>query len=217
MKATLLRLTACSCVTLALNACLWHEDVIVEAPPIEPPPMVSPEGWGSRPDPMPLARKHVPRQITIHHAGVTWKPDDDPFKKILGLQEWGRREKGWPDVPYHFLIAPDGRIFKGRNLAYEGETNTEYNTSGHALVQLWGNFEEQRVTTSQLRSAVHVAVWLCRNWNIKPTLIATHRDWSLLTVCPGEDLYRYFQDGSFRRWVREILDGETPDVRAQNR
>ena len=76
------------------------------------PAIVPASEWGSKPQAIAESRKHVPRFIRIHHAGVLWKAGDDPVKKLAALQAWGQREKGWPDLPYHYLIAPDGRIFE---------------------------------------------------------------------------------------------------------
>lgn len=176
------------------------------------PEIVSPAAWHSKPQPIPRAKAHTPVRITIHHAGVVWTEKHEPFKKILALQRWGQRDKGWPDVPYHFLIAPDGRIFAGRDLAYAGETNTEYDTHGHVLVHLWGDFQQQRVQLAQLRSTVRLVAWLCQSLHIDPATIAGHRDWSKQTTCPGRDLYRYVHGGDLRRWVEQTLAGKTPDV-----
>jgi len=179
---------------------------------IEPPVIVARAAWGSQPDPIPEQRRQTPVRITIHHAGVVWKPGDDPLRKLPALQAWGKRDKGWPDVPYHYLIAPDGRIFAGRPVAYEGETNTEYDVNGHVLVQLWGDFEVQRVTLAQLRVTVHLVAWVCRELDISPETIAGHRDWSRQTSCPGKDLYRYIARGDLRTWVQRMLRGEPPKV-----
>src|SRR4051795_8407041 len=78
------------------------------------PAIVSAEEWGSKPEPIPAERKHVPKFITIHHAGVLYKAGTDPAKSVRDLQAYGQKEKHWPALPYHFLIAPDGRIFAGR-------------------------------------------------------------------------------------------------------
>ena len=103
-------------------------------------------------------------------------------------------------------------MFEGRALAFEGETNTEYDVHGHALVQLWGNFEVQRATLAQLESAARLCAWLCAEHAIAPQTIATHRDWSTQTNCPGRDLYRYVRTGDLRAWVEAILRGDEPDV-----
>lgn len=144
-------------------------------------------------------------RITIHHAGVVWKEGDDPYKKIRALQTWGKRDKHWPDVPYHWLIAPDGRIFEGRDWHFEGETNTEYDTRGHLLVQLWGDFDEQKVSKAQLDAAVRLVAWLCVRHSIPPTGIRGHKDWSTRTTCPGKDLHGYIEDGSFETRVQQLL------------
>jgi hypothetical protein len=132
------------------------------------PAMVCPQQWESEPDPIPEARRHVPKFITIHHAGVLWNAGDDPYRRIKGLQTWGKRDKDWPDVPYHFLIAPDGTIFEGRPVEYEPETNTDYDVRGHLGIQLWGSFQRQRVSRQQLEAAAHLVAWLCQEHQIDP-------------------------------------------------
>ncbi|MFQ5505240.1 MAG: peptidoglycan recognition family protein [Planctomycetota bacterium] len=178
----------------------------------ERPAVIPAAAWNSQPDPISESLRHVPLRVTVHHAGVTWKKDDDPYRKLVALQSWGKRDKGWPDVPYHFLVAPDGRIFEGRALAYEGETNTEYDVTGHVLVQLWGDFEVQRVSLPQLESSVRLIAWLCQQYQIPPAAIAGHLDWSEQTVCPGRDLYRYIKGGDLRGWVEETLKGARPQI-----
>ena len=83
-----------------------------------PPHYVTREEWGSKPDPIQDSRKHTPAWITIHHAGELWTTDMDPVKSVRNMQAWGKtrpqtekppRNTPWPDLPYHFLIAPDGR------------------------------------------------------------------------------------------------------------
>lgn len=181
---------------------------IAGAPHVLAPPIVAAADWGSKPQPIEAERAHELARITLHHAGVVWRPTDDPFVKIRGLQAWGQRDKGWPDVPYHFLIAPDGRIFEGRSLEFEGETNTEYDVHGHALVQLWGNFDVQKVTQAQLDATVQLLAWLCASEDLTSDSIASHRDWSTQTSCPGRDLYRFVQDGSIRAAVQRVQRGE---------
>src|SRR5437016_11402887 len=99
------------------------------------PAIVTTQEWGSDPSPIDDSRKQVPKWVTIHHAGETWWNDKDPAKFVKAMQEWGKkrpqiekppRDTYWPDLPYHFLIAPDGRIFEGRKIEYEPDTNTRY-------------------------------------------------------------------------------------------
>src|SRR5687768_12704486 len=175
------------------------------------PAIVPASEWGSKPQPIPESRRHVPKLITVHHAGVLWKAGDDPVKKLVGLQAWGQREKKWPDLPYHFLIAPDGRIFAGRAVEYEPETNTEYKVAGHIGVELWGDFSKQRPSPEQLESLVKLTAWLAQEHKIELKNVGAHRD-RAKTECPGRDLYRYFEDGSFLKWVRAAMAGDETKV-----
>src|SRR5947207_467985 len=177
------------------------------------PPIVPAAEWGSTPQPIPDSRKHTPKFITIHHAGTIWKPGSDALKVVKGLQAYGQKEKHWPDVPYHFIIAPDGRIIEGRSMRYEPESNTKYDLQGHIGVELLGNFEEQRVNAQQLESLTNLVAWLCQDLKIDPSEVATHRDRAKeQTVCPGKDFYRYFGDGQLVGWVRQVLSGKQPKI-----
>lgn len=186
-----------------------------EARKITPPKpaIVSAQEWGSNPDPIPDERRQEVKQLTVHHAGELWKPTDDPLRKLTGLQAWGKRDKGWHDLPYHFLIAPDGRIFEGRNPAYEPESNTKYDKNGHIGIQLWGNFEEQRMSRQQLESLVSLLAWLSAEYDVDPATIAGHRDRAPgQTSCPGKDLERYIHGGQLQAWVAEARAGKMPNV-----
>lgn len=173
------------------------------------PAVVTAAEWGSKPQPIPEARKHTPKFVTIHHAGVPWKGDRSPVDFVRGMQSWGQREKGWPDLPYHFLIAPDGTIYEGRPLEYEPESNTNYPLAGNIGVEMMGDFTTQRPTVAQLQSCARVTAWLCEAFDIPPVNIRGHNDAApRQTTCPGKDLDRYLRDGQFVRWVRQLLAGK---------
>jgi len=177
------------------------------------PAIVSAAEWGSKPQPIPDTRRQVPQWITIHHAGVLWEGKTTPVQFVRNMQAWGQKDKNWPDLPYHFLIAPDGRIFEGRAIIYEPESNTKYPLNGNIGVEMMGNFEEQRPSQAQLRSCVALVAWLSAEHGIAPDHIRGHNDAAPgQTSCPGRDFYRYLKDGQFRAWVAQTTSGETPDV-----
>lgn len=185
-----------------------------DKPKVAKPSMVTPEEWKSAPQPIPDSRKHTPQFVTIHHGGVNWKPGRDPATFVKAVQQYGQREKKWPDLPYHFMIAPDGRIFECRPMVYEPESNTKYDLQGHIGVELMGNFETQRPSEAQLKSTVALVAWLCQDLKIDPSQVAGHKDRAKKqTSCPGKDFYRYLEDGQFVGWVKQTLAGETPDVK----
>jgi len=178
------------------------------------PSIVGAADWGSKPQPIPDSREQTPQWITIHHAGELWTGGKSPEDYLRAMQAWGQKEKHWPDLPYHFLIAPDGRIFEGRPIEYEPDSNTNYSLSGNIGIELFGNFEVQRPSEQQLQSCVRLTAWLAQEYRIPIENIRGHKDAAKeQTVCPGKDFYRYLSDGSFRKWVDETMRGASPDVR----
>jgi len=178
------------------------------------PAIVPRDDWGSKPQPIPDERKQSKLEwITIHHAGEVWTGKREPDEYRRAMQGWGQREKKWPDVPYHFLIAPDGRIFEGRPIAYEPDSNTKYPLPGNIGVEMMGNFEVQRPSEHQLQSCVKLVAWLSQEYKIDPNHIRGHNDAAPgQTSCPGKDFDRYLKDGTFKKWVIATLAGESPEV-----
>jgi hypothetical protein len=154
--------------------------------------------WGGTPADPALARKQTVTHITLHHQGEPYKPGTDPQKYLRNLQSWSRGTKHWADIPYHYIIDLDGHIYAGRDIAYAGDTNTEYDPMGHALIEVVGNFEEVEPNQQQLDAVVDLMAMLAAKYHVPLDHIASHRDYSAQTVCPGANLYRYVQAGYFR-------------------
>ena len=153
-------------------------------------------------------KTHVPQRITIHHEGEYFSPDSDAAKFIKKTQVWGMGpDRNWSDIPYHFMIDAHGTIFEGRNVYTAGETNTTYDPSGHLLITLIGNFEEQDVTKEQLDALVRLTAYCCKKYQISPDTIKGHKDFAE-TLCPGKDLYKYIQDGYIKDHVKKLLASE---------
>jgi hypothetical protein len=173
------------------------------SPPLPPSALLAVEQWGgstaqSGPPPHRITR------ITVHHQGEVFKPEHDPVAYLRRLQQWSRLSKRWADIPYHYVIAPDGRVFMARPEQIPGDTNTGYDTRGHALVMLLGNFEAQQPSPAQLDSAVQLMAWLADRHGLGAERIASHRDYSE-TLCPGANLYP--QLPALRAAVAERLAG----------
>src|SRR3954465_11686082 len=72
-------------------AAAWGQEAAKEVVVPQPEKLVPREEWGSKPDPIPESRKHVPKWITIHHAGELWTSDKDPVKYLQAMQAWGKK------------------------------------------------------------------------------------------------------------------------------
>lgn len=164
--------------------------------------------WGGTPADAGRARRHTITQITLHHQGEPFKPGTDPQAYLRRLQSWSRTAKGWLDIPYHYVIDLDGRVYEARNIDYAGDTNTEYDPSGHALIEVVGNFEEVEPNQAQLDAVVDLMALLAAKYKVSLDDIRSHRDHSDKTVCPGANLYRYVKEDYFRHKVALRLAGE---------
>jgi hypothetical protein len=159
------------------------------------PPMLSRKEWKANP-PVAEMKKHTAQFITIHHTATKQKPTVSLAEKLRNLQKFSQNEgkltsgkvkPPWPDVPYHFYIACDGNIGEARDLNYVGDTNTEYDPTGHLLIVLEGSFGEEQPTEAQMKATQQLVNWLARSYRIASDKIGTHKDYAK-TACPGKNL-----------------------------
>lgn len=151
-------------------------------------------------------KQHIPERITIHHEGTKLLLTDNAAEKINRIQAWGMGpDRKWVDIPYHFLIAPDGSIYQGRNVFTVGETATEYDPTGHLLICCLGNLQEQEVTEQQLNSLIKLISYCCKKYKLPVETLASHKDYSSQTSCPGKNLYQYLENGFIKEEVRKLI------------
>jgi len=159
------------------------------------PEMLSRKQWDAK-KPVGKAKKHKIRFITIHHTATQQKPEVAIATKMRNLQAFSQRDDklatgklkpAWFDIPYHYYIAADGNIAEGRKIKYVGDTNTEYNPAGHALVVLEGSFNTEQPTSSQIDSMKRIVAWLARKYKVSGDAIKGHGDYAK-TACPGKNL-----------------------------
>lgn len=166
--------------------------------PVSAPEILSRDGWQAK---APLAgmKPHSPSRITVHHTAEPQKKDASIERKLQSLQNFsqrteklsdGRRKPAWPDVPYHFYVDVNGRIAEGRDIGYAGDTNTDYDPTGHILIVLEGNFEKEQPSAAQLQKLEQLLLWLSRQWRIPASEIKGHRDHAA-TACPGANLQKH--------------------------
>ena len=160
--------------------------------------------WGWQPLDR-ILPQHSINKITIHHGGEEFAEDKDMIQYLRNLQSWSRSEKKWIDIPYHFMIDLKGNIYEARPINYPGDTNTDYDVTGHALICVVGNYEVQTIKPIQLKSLTKLVAFLKQKYHVELKNIKGHKDYTTQTVCPGKDLYKYLADGSFLKMVEAEL------------
>jgi uncharacterized protein YbbC (DUF1343 family) len=164
--------------------------------------------WGWQPLTKSLPEQTISK-ITIHHGGEFFAKDKDVIQYLRDLQSWSRSEKKWIDIPYHFMIDLKGNIYEARPINFPGDTNTDYDVRGHALICVVGNYEVQTIKQVQLKSLAKLVAFLKQKYHVQLKDIKGHKDYTNQTVCPGKDLYKYLADGSFLKMVEVELNPST--------
>ena len=171
--------------------------------------------WGGTPAVATAERplkSHRISHITLHHQGETFPPSKDVQTYLRNLQTWSRGVRGWVDSPYHYVIDLDGKTYAGRDINIPGDTNTAYNPAGHALIEVVGNYENIEPSDAQLEAIAQMMAWVAIKHNIPIEKIASHKDYAS-TACPGKNLYRYIENGFFKRRVGELLTAFTASAK----
>ncbi|MEX2218401.1 MAG: peptidoglycan recognition family protein [Phycisphaerales bacterium] len=132
-------------------------------------------------------------RITVHHDGmppVSLRSKGDAASR---LEQIRRAHTGhdWADIGYHYIIDPQGRIWEGRPVKYQGahvKDNNEHNLG----VMMLGNFDEQRPTPDALETLDAFLADRMDAHRVPLSRIYTHQEINT-TACPGRSLQAYME------------------------
>ncbi|MFN8124944.1 MAG: peptidoglycan recognition family protein [Candidatus Nanopelagicales bacterium] len=178
-------------------------------------PVIGRRAWGAM-KPHAGRERHVIERITLHHSGVRLTDDSLSPARVRQHQQWHMIDKGHPDIDYHYLVDRRGNIFQGRNPRFRGDTQTEYDPTGHLLICCEGDYEGgsgQRPTRAMLRSVVHLMAAAAQRYDVPVRRIRGHRDYSTQTECPGSRLESLITDGTLATRVQSAMDRSSWVVR----
>ncbi len=183
---------------------------VVPTRPLQPgepvqQPVVSQASWGAA-HPSEGFVAHRIERLSVHHTATPGGPPEQAARRMQSIQRFHQQDRGWPDIAYHFVVAASGQVFEGRPTDARGDTATSYDPSGHLLVTLEGNFEEQQPTEAQLEALARMLAWGAGHFEVDPATLSGHRDHAA-TACPGEHLYAALTDGSLLSRIRVLQEG----------
>jgi hypothetical protein len=157
--------------------------------------------WGAKPPALKMP-PNVPTHLTIHHTGEKQNFGSSLVQKLKSLQAFsqskskladGRAKPPWGDIPYHFYIDVKGEIGEGREVKYVGDTNTDYDPTGHVSIVVEGNFEREKPTPAEVEALENLLVDLAKEYHLGVESIDTHQDFAA-TACPGKYLLTLLPD-----------------------
>lgn len=159
--------------------------------------------WGAKPARKGL-RPHRLERLTLHHSGVRLTDNTLGPARARQHQQW-HLSIGHPDIDYHYLIDRRGNVYEGRDPRFRGDTQTEYDPTGHLLICCEGDYQTQRPPTAMMASVARLMAAAAHRWDLDPDTIAGHRNYSDQTACPGGRLQQSIRDDSLTVRVRNLL------------
>ena len=150
------------------------------------PQIIERSQWGARR--AASSGSMTPREIVIHHTA-------SPMSSYRGaasirqVQNYHMNSNHWRDIGYHFLIGPDGKIYRGRSENRVGAHAPP--NSGRLGISLVGNFQNDRLSRSAQSALVSLLGYLCGRYGISERAVKAHRDVGQ-TACPGRNVMSRF-------------------------
>jgi len=126
--------------------------------------------------------------ITVHHSAMATPSAGEVTTQLRRIQSLHRDDRGWADVGYHFLIDPQGKIWEGRPLRWQGaHAGSSASNRGNVGVCLLGDFEVTRVPRAQEASLNRLLDALCGRFGVATREVWPHQHYRA-TACPGRNL-----------------------------
>ncbi len=159
-------------------------------------PVIARSSWGALPAKPALMIKNSGgwKKITVHHSAEAEPAplDGSAESSAAALRQIQRshlksKMPPWGDIGYHFLVDPEGRVFQGRDLAWQGAHAKGDNNIQNIGICLLGNFDEEKPTSAALESLRKLLDNLRRTYNIPRSEVHKHADFRS-TDCPGKFL-----------------------------
>jgi N-acetylmuramoyl-L-alanine amidase CwlA len=157
------------------------------------------ERWGARTAKrVNLTRATDPwRYITIHHSALeksisSVQTQSGAKSALRKMQAYHMDSRNWGDLGYHFLIDPQGQVYEGRSMYWQGahaghDNRNRNNNVGNIGICLIGNFDVDQPSAAALASLKILVLRMRSQYKIPASGIRGHKDWKT-TECPGEHL-----------------------------
>ncbi len=163
------------------------------ARPLVPPPdgIVARAGWHADEG---LRRRAIDfdrrvEKVIVHHTGT--RNDAPSWPDEVAAIYRDAIARGYRDMPYHWLVDPDGVVYEGRwarnvptGTTPDGEDRHHRSVrGGHALghnertigVALLGTFDDRPPTLAAFDALTALVAWKCDRWQIDPERTTPYR------------------------------------------
>ena len=129
-------------------------------------------------------------KIIIHHSAT-------PTGSCEAFARYHVENNGWPGIGYHYVIDPQGNIYKTQNIGTISYHASGYNPSSIGIC-LIGDFNNSHPTQEAFDACVSLANELISTYkNI--CYVLSHKEAGATTSCPG----KYFDMNRLRKEIKK--------------
>jgi len=178
-------------------------------------------------------RKGLPEPVTgrlstevhhciIHHSAVV-STDTNYTNRIRNIYTFHTQVRGWDDIGYNYVVAPDGSLFDGRDpLGVDDQDNIQgahfcAKNSGTMGICIMGDYSKVPATDSSINALKYLLTWKMFKEGLRTEdkrnhpypngdlllALSGHRD-GCATACPGDSVYAYLP--TLRKEVQSLVD-----------
>ncbi|MFM9958222.1 MAG: peptidoglycan recognition family protein [Phycisphaerales bacterium] len=133
-------------------------------------------------------------RITVHHDGIdafTSTSREAAARRVEQIRQSHLNRRGEPfgDIGYHYVIDPAGRVWQGRDTAWQGAHVAKQN-EGNLGICVLGNYNRQSPNRAQCAAVDRFVKSQMSRYGVMVNNVKVHRDLAQ-TECPGASLHRY--------------------------
>ncbi|MBL8764183.1 MAG: N-acetylmuramoyl-L-alanine amidase [Phycisphaerae bacterium] len=131
-------------------------------------------------------------RITVHHEGMTNAgigTQGQAAARLEAIRRYHTQSRGWADIGYHYVIDPQGRVWQGRSVGYQG-AHVKDSNENNLGVMLIGNFDQQQPSPQAMASLDRFVAAQMARYRVPINRVYTHQEIKS-TACPGRSLQRY--------------------------
>ncbi|WP_072060838.1 glucosaminidase domain-containing protein [Clostridium novyi] len=122
-----------------------------------------------------LSWGNEPKQIFLHH--LEWSKCT-----VYDVDRCHKNDFGWSGIGYHFFVAKDGNIYRGRPEGAIGAHCKGHNTNTLGI-GAEGNYMNETMPQAQKNAIIQLCKYLCNKYGI--TDVRGHKEAPYSTDCPG--------------------------------
>lgn len=140
--------------------------------------------------------------IVIHHTETPNEAAEKAPGRIESIRNWHTKGRAtpWKDIAYHYFIAPDGKIYEGRNSSFQTDTGAAYPLDGTLTVSLLGDYRNSLPTPAALDALVYFIRSKRAEHGLNASAISTHgKRAGGKTDCPGLKLQQWLDDSGMKQ------------------